>query len=503
MSTLVERWASLRDREASGDALTADEQSELGRIEGVDPDVQRYVMQMRELEGYLEGKRGEHATAPDHQLVLRALSAVQLEAPSPRVQAIDHDRELARAADPEGPGWIRVLATALSVGMTLAAALALVLYEPRSVRRGANAGPQPAPASGAAHAAERARAVPLDPRVEALLQARTSERGARLRRAGELLEPGALLGQSDVISSGDRPGCLAIGSELELCLAAGSSIVLSALTENDVAVALDQGHLSVHAPRAPSERSWRRVAVDAGEVRVTTDSPATFGVDLGESNAGSVRTRVLRGRVRLVAAAQSLEIPELKSAVYRRTERVLELVDMSPGPAQHEWDLVGTGKLGSVVAPIWSNSGDRARLEDGAEGEPIEDEPVAAPAPRELMQEAWELLKQERWQEAAAVYQQIAREAPHSEESHIVLVRLGALQLERLADPQGALTAFDRYLNEGGGPLAAEARRGRIAVFRRLGRADDERAAIEEFLRVHDKSTEAPQLEARLRVLAP
>jgi outer membrane protein assembly factor BamD (BamD/ComL family) len=119
------------------------------------------------------------------------------------------------------------------------------------------------------------------------------------------------------------------------------------------------------------------------------------------------------------------------------------------------------------------------------------------------MQDAWELLKSEQWSEAAQVYERIAREAPQSEESHIVLVRLGDLLLERLANPTGALAAFDRYLQEGGGPLEAEARHGRITVFRRLGRADDERSAIEEFLQLHGKSNDAPLLTARLKVLAP
>ncbi len=75
VSTMSERWASLRDREALGDVLSPDDLADAREIEGMDPEVQAYVLQMRELERYLEGKRGEHATASDHQLVLRALSA--------------------------------------------------------------------------------------------------------------------------------------------------------------------------------------------------------------------------------------------------------------------------------------------------------------------------------------------------------------------------------------------------------------------------------------------
>jgi hypothetical protein len=497
VSTLVERWANLRDREALGDALNAAELDDVVKIENEDPEVQAYVSQMRELESYLEGKPGEHPTTPDHQLVLRALSAVQLDAPGPRVRAIDHDRELARAADPEGPGWIRVVATALSVGMTVAAALALVLYEPRSVRRGV-AGASHVPAALAAVAPSSGVEAP-QPKVEALLQVRASDRGARLRRAGEssVLGAGALLGQGDKIESGERAGCFIAGNQLEFCLSGSSAVSLKALAENDLVVVLEKGHLGVHIPAAAQ---GRRFAVLADDVQITGEGPLSFGVEKME--AGNVlRARVLRGRVRVSVDAQNLEVGTLKAAVYRRDTRELDTVDLAPGPAQHEWELIGTGRLGASVAAIWSTPDRSKNAVDQAQPELADVD--SAKAPRELMQEAWELLKDEQWSEAAQTYQRIAREAPASEEAHIVLVRLGDLLLERLADPEGALAVFDRYLRDGGGPLAAEARHGRIAVFRRLGRADDERSAIEEFLRLHEQSSDVAALEARLRVLTP
>jgi outer membrane protein assembly factor BamD (BamD/ComL family) len=117
------------------------------------------------------------------------------------------------------------------------------------------------------------------------------------------------------------------------------------------------------------------------------------------------------------------------------------------------------------------------------------------------MQEAWELLKAERWSDAAQVYQRIGDEHPRSEEAHIVLVRLGALLLERLGEPEQALHAFERYVREGGGPLEAEARYGAIAAHRRLARPEQEQVAIEEFLRLHGKSPKAAMLAVRLRAL--
>ncbi len=497
MSTLVERWSSLRDREALGDALDASERADLEAIERA-PEIQVYLAQMRELEGYLEGKEGEHPKTPDHQLVLRALSAVQLESPGARVRAIDHDRELASAADPEGPGWVAVMATALSVAMTLAAALALALYEPKSVRRGTDAS-QRAPGEVAEDLAALAAAP--QPKVESLLRVRASERGARLRRReGNLsLAPGAMLGQGDRLESGERPGCFVVENQLEFCLAPNSAASLTSLAEHDLLVALERGHVSVHAPAAAA---GRRFALAAEELQVSGEAPLSLGLERNDG-AGLVRGRILRGRVRVSAEEQNLEVGELKSAVYRRDTREFDVVDLSPGPAQHVWELIATGRLGASAAPPRVTP-ERVKNEGAQDASPDAGaETVVAKAPRELMQEAWALLKDEEWSEAAQVYRRIAREAPASEEGHIVLVRLGDLLLERLGDPEGALSAYDRYLREGGGPLAAEARHGRITVFRRLGRADDERAAIEEYLRLYGQRSGMPSLEARLRVLTP
>jgi len=309
-----------------------------------------------------------------------------------------------------------------------------------------------------------------------------------------------MLGQGDRLESGEKPGCFVVENQLEFCLAANSSATLKSLAEKDLLVALERGHMSVHAP---NKAAGRRFALAAGDLQVSGEAPVSFGLEHVE-NGALVRGRVLRGRVRVSASGQNLEVGELKSTVYRHETRELDTVDLSPGPAQHEWELIATGRLGASAASIWSTpervknaAPESAASDAGREGVAV------AKAPRELMQEAWELLRDEQWSEAAQVYRRIAREAPASEEAHIVLVRLGDLLLERLADPEGALAAFDRYLREGGGPLAVEARHGRIAVFRRLGRAEDERAAIEELLRLHGQTSGKPSLEARLRVLAP
>jgi RNA polymerase sigma-70 factor (ECF subfamily) len=495
-----ERWTALRDREALGEPLSAAELEELVAFEASDPEVLAYVAQMRELEGYLQAAREGRLTSADRELVRRALSAVRVTSPSARVRAVENDADLALVADPEGPGWIRSIATGMSVVMAVAAALALAYYEPRSVRRAGNAASKAAP-----EPEEEPR--PLAPMVEALASARTSARGARLRRAGTLLAPGAPLGQGDVITSGERPGCFVIALESEVCLGANSAVKLTDLTATSLLVELEEGRATANLKPTGVERTF---AITSGPVRVTALG-TVFGV---ERNVGvsQVRVRVLRGKVRLDAGAQATQLDEARGALFRTEEGTLDVVELLPALAQREWDLVRTAQPGAAFVASHPTAAAPARddevpssdvveagtLDTAAELRPADE----GGAPRELMQQAWELLKAERWPEAAAVYERIHREHARSEEAHIVLVRLGDLLLERLAAPERALAVFERYLHEGGGPLEAEARYGRITAYRRLSRRGEERAAIEEFLRTHASSPKAAMLEARLRVLA-
>jgi hypothetical protein len=80
------------------------------------------------------------------------------------------------------------------------------------------------------------------------------------------------------------------------------------------------------------------------------------------------------------------------------------------------------------------------------------------------------------------------------------MVLLGQLRLNQLNDPKGALSPLGTYLKRGG-PLAVEARVARIEALRRLNRASEETAAIEEFLRLHPRSFEVKRLQARLDAL--
>ncbi|WP_437913436.1 tetratricopeptide repeat protein [Sorangium sp. So ce302] len=129
---------------------------------------------------------------------------------------------------------------------------------------------------------------------------------------------------------------------------------------------------------------------------------------------------------------------------------------------------------------------------------PRAEEPAAGP--QALLLRAQTQLGQGKSAEANASYRALLAQYPASPEARAALVSLGQIALHQ-GKAAEALGYFDRYLAGAGGPLAAEARVGRVQSLRRLGRAADERAAIADFLARHGESVHAPRLRARLSEL--
>ncbi|MDC0684093.1 tetratricopeptide repeat protein [Sorangium atrum] len=123
-----------------------------------------------------------------------------------------------------------------------------------------------------------------------------------------------------------------------------------------------------------------------------------------------------------------------------------------------------------------------------------------ATGPQALLLRAQAQLGQGKSAEANAAYRALLAQHPGSPEARAALVSLGQIALHQ-GKAAEALGYFDRYLAGAGGPLAAEARVGRVQCLRRLGRAADERAAIADFLARHGESVHAPRLRARLSEL--
>ena len=142
--------------------------------------------------------------------------------------------------------------------------------------------------------------------------------------------------------------------------------------------------------------------------------------------------------------------------------------------------------------------------EPGRQAEPAAgsatDRAVAVPSAGELLARAQELRGAGDRAGAIRAYRRLLALHRGSSEAHAALPALAKLELGA-GRARAALGHFERYLKEGG-PTAMEARRGRIEALRALGRAAQERAAIEAFLARHPDSIHAGAMRARLDELA-
>lgn len=131
---------------------------------------------------------------------------------------------------------------------------------------------------------------------------------------------------------------------------------------------------------------------------------------------------------------------------------------------------------------------------------PSASETARPPSADELLRRAQALYTAGDTAGATAAYRSLIARYPGSGEARAARITLGQLVL-RGGRADEALGHFDSYL-AGGGPLAIEARVGRIAALRALGRTADERAAIEDFLSRHGDGVHAARLRARLAEIA-
>lgn len=94
-----------------------------------------------------------------------------------------------------------------------------------------------------------------------------------------------------------------------------------------------------------------------------------------------------------------------------------------------------------------------------------------------------------RYHEAVALYGVLERDFAGSETEVVARVALGRLWLAQLNDATQALAAFDSYLAaRPEGPLAEEARSGRVGALRKLGRDADADAAMQDLVTNHPHS---------------
>lgn len=492
MTSSVDRWAELRDREALSEPLSEQERKEAESLELSDPLVRAQAAPLRELSRMLERASLERPTAEDRDMVDRVLRSVRVTTGRAMPEAIDADAEMERAVDPEGPRWVRPTAIAVSILLPAAAALSLIFYEPKPP---ANKGPVTTQLS----------APTLAPTVIELAHARTAPRGQRLMRAGRMLPSNTDLVEGDRVESGVSPGCLVVDPGVNVCLAANSEVKVASLSRAARNLEVLRGHAIAHLDKqAPGDGFALSAAGVSAQATGTIYSLERVSDD-------AVQVRVLEGHVKVLGTAQTRELTALQTVRYRAAAPEGEVEPLLVVHQTRMWDLLSTRPSGADAAakaqPAEEPSAEPSETPPTTEPVlpsatkvPVPEKPAAADA-KELLRKAWEQLKAKQWAAAAETYAVILKDAPKSEEAHVVLVRFGDLQLDRLNQPGQALQSYERYLREGGGPLEAEARYGRIQALSRLGRAGAERAAIEEFLAKHPTSLKADALRERLLTL--
>jgi tetratricopeptide (TPR) repeat protein len=107
-----------------------------------------------------------------------------------------------------------------------------------------------------------------------------------------------------------------------------------------------------------------------------------------------------------------------------------------------------------------------------------------------------ELRRAGRWQEAEAMYREVATNFPSAPEAYVASMAAAALRLEHLGDPAGALGLYRSLAR--GGSLGVEAMFGIARCHRALGEAAAEKAALEAVVSAYPTSLQADRARQRL-----
>jgi hypothetical protein len=530
------RWASLMDRKAQGEPLSAEELAVCERAAAEDPACRRELELLDELT-----ELDVPPTSQSRALVDAALARLAAEN-----EAREREEELALRAPPR-----RAQAAWLSGGAAAIAVAASWLLFARSADEKA------APAATIA-----------PPRMELVYAA------GDVQVDGAPVTFGAtMLAEGSELRVGRGSACVALDPGIDVCASENTRLVLGRVHNPWRRLDLLEGKVGVQLSRQPEGLKLSIVADDVWSTAVGT----AFTVERAEGHG--VRTTVLHGKVRVGGS----DGPEHIVSEHQRAEIRGEQAHVAPisrSDESPEWALLRPAKLWSNpvaatlevrgapngaevlldgqkigIAPlatlIPAGMHELALRVDGRiaatrefvsevgqvasfsfaghtfgaqeRGEPPETAPRTGRAPRralapqpasasepafarpetaapasDLLAEARRLLRAGRFEDAAARYAALRETHPHSPEAHTVLVSLAELQLDRLARPQQALDNLELYLRDGRGSLMEEARLARIRALRQIGRRDAERSAVAEFLREHPRSFKAGALEQRL-----
>ena len=221
------------------------------------------------------------------------------------------------------------------------------------------------------------------------------------------------------------------------------------------------------------------IALEIDSVPVGADV-LVDGVELGFT---PVRASVRAGYRRLDIKKKGFESVRelLELGVERRLTRVFELGELSQ----------------TEVASSVTSETARGKTSGSKSGSPILAGPAATPA--EMIARAQVFRMERNWVAAVKAYSDLIDTHPSSAQARAALVSMGNIQLENLGKPRSALRAFDTYLARSGkGALAREASFGRANALRALGKSNEERTALEAFLRDYPNSMLTQRVKTRL-----
>jgi hypothetical protein len=365
-------------------------------------------------------------------------------------------------------------------------------------------------------------------------------------------EAGTVVRQGVALRAAGGPLCLSVEPSVRACLAEGSEAVLADATLAHRRFDLKRGRISVSLDPQPRGTTFT-VSTEAGTV---TAVGTLFSVEVPQDGAptiarvvhGVVDVRPRRGGSQSLRAHEAMALDasgprELVQDEEQRDVQLSRLGDLTAIEAKSARLDVQSVATSSVVQIDGIDSGRvpiSIALRPGTHAIKITDEqlpidesielhrgehlvrsyelpspgvmpiPVRLPAPEAsasrdsaatLLEQARQLRSEGKFKEAVAVYRRLETNYRGSREAITALVSLGDLQLSRLHDSAGALQAFDAYLASGDKLLWREAQYGRIQALRSLGRTNDERRAIEDFLKRYPTGVQKDALHARLQEL--
>jgi hypothetical protein len=530
MKSRERRWDELQTRWAGGERLSAEE--ELERLAYAEHD----VLARKELEMFAELRaRAADADEPVSPLLVgRALDAVKT---APRLRLVTSPVD---GAQPKPP-MLRPRAAWILVPCALAAAavvLGLFVSRAPSQRSFAGGGADLPPTVAPPARANFARAELVLAAGDVLVAGRSSNVGQ------------APLAQGESVTTGEGRACLTLDPGVDVCLGPNSELELESLDATSIKLRVGGGTvLASLSRRAPGSAFTLLTAGAAATAHGTTyavryegDETEVVVVEgVVEVARGQDRRELVDAHSRLVVSAKSdafVRTPVGRSEEARllalraphalwagATVGVLELVpatraaassapqvsidDEAPlplpvqafvaagvrrvtwrsatGADRTSWIEVAAGETRRLAAP------------DASAAPAAVNQPADKPSAAALLELARRELAGSRPRQALAVYEKLRAAYPTSPEARTVLITMGKLELD-LGGPRRALDRFEAYLR-GGGALAPEALAGKARALRALGRAREERRAIEQYLAAHPKGFEAPLFQKRLREL--